>query len=107
MSSGTTRVTDEELQRALLEKREKKPADEKQRWVQRILRSAKQYHRICPYYDKRTRMCFILSGTKCDREGKFEGCPVFKSFIESKYDEYKAKNLPLPMDFNDLVISPV
>jgi len=46
-------------------------------------------------------------GTKCDREGKFETCPVFRSFLEKKYDEYKSKNKPLPLDFTDVVLSPL
>lgn len=104
---SSTRITDEDLKKALLEKKEKKPADEKQRWVQRMLRSAKQYHKICPYFDKKTKMCFIALGTKCDREGKFDACPMLRSFLERKYDEYKSKNLPLPVDFADVVASPL
>ncbi|WP_276813854.1 hypothetical protein [Desulfurococcus amylolyticus] len=102
----STKISDKELDEALMEKQEKKPTDEKQRWVNRILRSAKQYHKICPYYDKRTKMCFLLMGTKCERDGKFDVCPVFKSFLEKKYDEYKSKNMPLPLDFADVVASP-
>ncbi|MEM1800745.1 MAG: hypothetical protein QXF58_03300, partial [Desulfurococcaceae archaeon] len=67
----------------------------------------KQYHKICPYFDKRTKMCFITMGAKCEREGKFEVCQVFKSFLERKYEEYKVKNKPLPLDFADVVISGV
>jgi hypothetical protein len=105
MALSTTRITDEDLKKALLEK-EKKPSDEKQRWVQKMIKKAKQYHKICPYFDKRTKMCFLTLGTKCDREGKFDICPIFKSFLEKKYDEYKAKNQPLPLDFTDVVASP-
>lgn len=105
--SSSTRITDKELNEALMDRQEKKPVDEKQKWVNRILKSAKQYHKICPYFDKRTKMCFITLGTKCDREGKFETCPVFKAFLEKKYDDYKAKNQPLPLDFSDVVASPL
>jgi len=52
-------------------------------------------------------MCFITLGTKCDREGKFDTCPVFKAFLEEKYDDYKAKNQPLPLDFSDVVATPL
>lgn len=87
-----------------MEKPDKK-VDEKQRWVNRILKSAKQYHKLCPYYDKRTKMCFITMGTKCDREGKFDTCHIFRAFLEKKYDEFKSKNKPLPLDFTDVVLS--
>ncbi len=101
----STKISEKDLEEALMGKAEKK-VDEKQRWVNRILRSAKQYHKLCPYFDKRTRMCFIGMGIKCEREGKFEACPVFRQFLEAKYDEYKAKNRPLPLDFQDVVLSP-
>lgn len=104
--SSPTRISEKDLAEALMEKQDKK-ADEKQKWVNRILKSARQYHKLCPYFDKRTRMCFIAIGAKCDREGKFEACPVFRSFLEKKYDEYKEKNKPLPLDFTDVVLSPV
>jgi hypothetical protein len=101
----STKISEKDLEEALMGKAEKK-VDEKQRWVSRILRSAKQYHKLCPYFDKRTRMCFIGMGIKCEREGKFEACPVFRQFLEAKYDEYKAKNRPPPLDFQDVVLSP-
>lgn len=104
--SSPTRISEKDLAEALMEKQDKK-ADEKQKWVNRILKSARQYHKLCPYFDKRTRMCFIAIGAKCDREGKFEACPVFRSFLEKKYDEYKEKNKPLPLDFTDVVLSPL
>lgn len=103
---SSTRITENDLDKILMEKQDKKQVDEKQKWVSRIMKSARQYHKICPYFDKRTKMCFITMGTKCDREGKFETCNVFKAFLESKYDQYKAKNLPLPLDFADVVASP-
>jgi hypothetical protein len=106
MNVSSTKISEKELAEALMEKHEKK-VDEKQRWVNRILKSAKQYHKMCPYFDKRTKMCFISMGAKCDREGKFDTCPVFRAFLERKYDEYKAKNRPLPLDFTDVVLSPV
>ncbi len=104
---SSTRISEKDLAEALMEKQEKRVVDEKQKWVNRILKSAKQYHKLCPYFDKRTKMCFIAMGTKCDREGRFETCPVFRSFLERKYDEFKAKNKPLPLDFADVVLSPV
>ena len=98
-------VSDDELKKALEEKQAQKAvADEKQRWVARMLRSAKHHHKICPYFDKKTGMCFLTLGTKCERDGRFDNCPVFKAFLERKYDEYKSKGLPLPMDFIDITI---
>lgn len=100
------KITNKDIEEALASKEEKKTVDEKQKWVQRMIRSAKHHHKICPYYDKKTGMCFLKLGSKCDRDGKFDICPVFRQFIESKYDEYKSKGLPLPVNFADLVISP-
>jgi hypothetical protein len=105
--SSNTKVTDHELQKALseAEKREKK-SDEKQKWIQRMIRSAKHHHKICPYYDKKTGMCFLTLGEKCTRDGRYENCPIFREFLEKKYEEYKSKGLPLPVDFADITITP-
>lgn len=102
---SSDKITESELDKLLLNREEKK-LDEKQRWVNRIMKSARQYHKICPYFDKRTKMCFLAMGAKCDREGKFDACNIFRGFLESKYDEYKAKKMPLPLDFTDVVASP-
>lgn len=103
---NSTKITEEDLAEALMEKQEKR-IDEKQKWVNRILRSARQYHKMCPYFDKRTKMCFITMGTRCEREGKFDTCPVFKAFLEKKYDEYKSKKQPLPYDFADVTLASI
>uniref|UniRef100_A0A7C4H8U0 Uncharacterized protein n=1 Tax=Staphylothermus marinus TaxID=2280 RepID=A0A7C4H8U0_STAMA len=84
---------------------EEKSLDEKQKWVQKMIKSAKHHHKICPYFDKKTQMCFLKLGSKCDRDGKFDICTVFRQFIENKYEEYKAKGKPLPVNFADLVIT--
>ncbi len=98
-------VSDDELRKALEEKQARKQvSDEKQKWVSRMIRSARHHHKICPYFDKKTGMCFLALGAKCDRDGKFENCPVFRQFLERKYDEYKSKGFPLPMDFADITI---
>ncbi|MET1159660.1 MAG: hypothetical protein ABWW65_01740 [Thermoprotei archaeon] len=83
-----------------------KKVEEKEKWVQRMIRSAKHHHKICPYFDKKTGMCFLKLGAKCDRDGKFDVCPVFRNFLESKYEELKAKGRPLPINFADLVAMP-
>ncbi len=99
-------VSDDELRKALEEKQKpKETTNEKQKWITRMLRSARHHHKICPYYDKKTGMCFLTLGSKCDRDGRFENCPVFRAFLERKYEEYKSKGRPLPMDFADITIA--
>ncbi len=102
---STVRIPEEELRKALNQVEEREKKDPKRRWVMRMLRSAKQYHKMCPYYDKRTGRCFLKLGEKCERDGKFDGCPVFIEWLSQKYDELKAKGRPLPMDFLDLTLA--
>jgi len=92
----TIRVSEEEFKKALGQIEEKEKKDPKKRWVQRMMRSAKQYHKMCPYYDKRTGKCFLKLG---------ERCPVFIEWLSQKYDELKSKGKPLPMDFLDLTLA--
>jgi hypothetical protein len=100
-----SRVTEDELKKALsttvIEKK-----DAKKRWIERMLKSAKSYHKICPYFDKRLGNCFLrqLSEKKgrCEREGKFDGCPVFMGFLEDMYDKLVSEGKNLPIDFMDL-----
>ncbi|NPA04810.1 MAG: hypothetical protein GXO09_01765 [Crenarchaeota archaeon] len=99
------RVSEEELKKALIQAEEKERRDPKKRWVNRMMKSAKQYHKMCPYYDKRTGNCFLKLGERCERDGKFDGCPVFIEWLSKKYDELKAKGRPLPMDFLDLTLA--
>ncbi len=102
------KISEDELNSVLtatLPKQEKK--DPKKRWVERMVKSAKLYHKICPYYDKKTTNCFIkqlymYKRSRCDRDGRFEGCPVFVEFLERTYDRLKSEGTPLPMDFRDL-----
>ncbi|MGB9725740.1 MAG: hypothetical protein ACP5I2_03745 [Fervidicoccaceae archaeon] len=75
---------------------------EKDKWIQKMLRSARTYHKLCPYFDKKTKQCFIKLGEECDREGKYDTCPVFAEFLASKYDEYISKGKMLPTDFLDI-----
>ncbi len=103
----SARISEEELNKYLTTPVTKEKKDPKRRWVDKMIRSAKLYHKICPYFDKKTGNCFIklLETTKkarCDRDGKFEGCPVFSGYLERMYDKFKAEGTPLPMDFRDL-----
>ncbi|MET1101709.1 MAG: hypothetical protein ABWW69_04445 [Pyrodictiaceae archaeon] len=99
------KIPEEELRRIMNQFEEKDRRDPKKRWVLRMLRSAKQYHKMCPYYDKRTGKCFLQLGERCDRDGRFDGCPVFIAWLSKKYDELKSKGKPLPMDFLDLTLA--
>ncbi len=90
------------------EMQDKSSDDPKKRWIAKMIKSAKRYHRLCPYYDKKTSMCLIMvtiegSPGRCDRDGKYDGCPVFTKFLEKVYDNYKARKKILPNDFQDVV----
>lgn len=98
------RTSEDEIRRAL-ETEVKAKKDPKKRWVERMLRSAKQYHKICPYYDKKTLACFLRLGEKCDRDGRFEACPIFIALLEKKYDDLTKAGKPLPVDFLDPAIT--
>ncbi len=93
----------------MLEKYAKAPKevkkDPKTAWVERMMRSAKKYYKRCPYFDHKTKICFITLGEKCTREGKFDGCPIFLDFLRKKYDEYTSKGRPLPTDFLDISVT--
>ena len=84
--------------------------DSKRRWILKIMKSAKSQHKLCPYYDKKTQICFLTvtmynQQGKCDREGRFDGCPVFLTFLEKVYDQYTSKKKALPNSFQDIVWS--
>ncbi|RUM47319.1 MAG: hypothetical protein DSY37_02720 [Hyperthermus sp.] len=100
-----SRISAEELDKILTQVEDKERRDPKRRWINRMMRSAKQYHKMCPYYDKRTGKCFLKLGEKCERDGRFDGCPVFIEWLSSKYDELKSKGRQLPMDFLDLTLA--
>jgi hypothetical protein len=100
-----SRISNEDLEKVLRESEETARKDPKARWISRMMQSAKQYHKLCPYYDKRTTKCFLLLGGKCNRDGRFDGCPVFMDWLSQKYDELKSKGRQLPMDFLDLTLA--
>ena len=97
-------ISEDELRR-VLESESKQKKDPKRRWVERMIKSAKQYHKICPYFDKKIDSCFLQLGDRCGRDGKFETCPVFINFLEKKYDDITKSGKPLPMDFLDPLIT--
>lgn len=102
-----SRISEDEITRAISQSEERNNRDPKKRWIARMVRSAKQYHKMCPYYDKRTGKCFLKLGERCDRDGRFDGCPVFISWLAERYDELKSKGRPLPMDFLDLTTAAI
>ena len=90
------------------EKERSEEESPRKRWVTKMIRSAKRYHKLCPYYDKKTGQCLLyptLYNTigKCDREGRYDNCPVFIKFLENAYDTYTKKRKVLPRDFQELV----
>lgn len=81
--------------------------DPKQRWINRIIRSMKDYYKKCPYYDARSNECFIMFNAeenKCPREGKYEGCPILEEFLAKRYEELKKSGRPIPYDFRDITL---
>ncbi|MEM4592392.1 MAG: hypothetical protein QW196_03235 [Sulfolobales archaeon] len=94
-------------QQSLSQSTASKQLTERARWVEKIIKSAKQTYKLCPYFDKKTSSCFIKmmksqKKAKCDREGKFDTCPVFVDFIGEQYDKLVVTQKVLPQDFRDL-----
>ncbi len=80
---------------------------EKPKWIEKMVKSAKQTYKLCPYFDKKMNSCFIKmmksqKKTKCDREGKFDTCPTFMDFMGEQYDKLVGSWKALPQDFRDL-----
>ncbi|MFN4046142.1 MAG: hypothetical protein ACK4H7_02225 [Acidilobaceae archaeon] len=78
------------------------------KWVALMVKSAKKQHKLCPYFDKKTFQCLLMATVegrvgKCNRDGKFEGCPIFTKFLEKVYGYYTGKGKTLPRDFQDVV----
>lgn len=76
----------------------------KKQWVQKMIKSAKLHHKICPFYDRKKKFCFIKLGEKCSYDGKFDNCPVFVEFLEKRYDEIVSAGRSLPIDFEDPLV---
>jgi regulator of replication initiation timing len=99
----SVRISEEEMNKVLARaEREAEKKDQKKQWIEKMIKSAKTYYKLCPYYDKKTTKCFLLLGEKCTRDGKYETCPTFISFLERKYQEITEKRKMLPLDFQDL-----
>lgn len=100
---GTVRISEEEMNKALAKaEKEAEKKDHKKQWIEKMIKSAKTYYKLCPYFDKKTNRCFLTLGEKCPREGKYENCPIFLGYLDTKYQEITSKKKMLPMDFLDL-----
>ncbi|MCE4621356.1 MAG: hypothetical protein F7B95_02805 [Desulfurococcales archaeon] len=89
------------------EEKEQQESPEK-KWIAKMVKSARRYHKLCPYYDKKTKQCLLMvtvEGTtgSCDRDGRFENCSIFIKFLEKMYDYYTSRKKVLPNDFQDVV----
>ncbi len=78
--------------------------DQKRAWIQKMVRSAKLHHKLCPFYDRKKKFCFLRLGEKCQFDGKFDNCSIFIGFLEKRYDEITASGKPLPVDFEDPLV---
>jgi len=106
LSNKSVKMTEEEMNRALAKsEKEAEKKDQKKQWVEKIVKSAKTYYKVCPYFDRKTSKCFIIFN-RCNRDGRFENCPVFIDFLEKKYDGISAKTRILPLDFMDVINAP-
>jgi hypothetical protein len=100
------KMSEEEIDKALQKaEKEAEKKDHKKIWVEKMVKSAKTYYKVCPYFDKKTSKCFLSLNNKCNRDGKYENCPVFMDFLDTKYQEFTSKKKILPLDFLDLAQS--
>ena len=78
------------------------------KWVQKMIKSARRYHKLCPYFDKKTTYCLLMVTVegrtgKCDRDGRYDNCPIFVKFLEKVYNWYTSRKATPPTDFQDVV----
>ncbi|EZQ06823.1 MULTISPECIES: hypothetical protein [Acidianus] len=107
-SNKSVKMTEDEISKALAKaEKEAEKKDHKKIWMDKMMKSAKTYYKLCPYYDKKTSSCFLSTSNrgnreKCNREGRYENCPIFLGFLDEKYQDYTSKKKILPLDFLDL-----
>ena len=102
-STRSSKISEDEMNKALAKaEKEAEKKDHKKQWIERMIKSAKTYYKLCPYFDKKSARCFLTLGEKCTREGRYENCPVFIGYLDQKYNEIIQKRKILPMDFLDL-----
>ncbi|MEM0067737.1 MAG: hypothetical protein QW550_01135 [Saccharolobus sp.] len=104
-SNKSVKMSEDEINRVLAKaEKEAEKKDHKKQWIEKMIKSAKTYYKLCPYYDKKNNKCFLTLGEKCQRDGKYETCPIFIGFLDSKYQDIINKKKMLPMDFQDLAL---
>jgi len=81
-----------------------KQKDQKRVWIQKMIKSAKLHHKLCPFYDRKKKLCFLRLGERCPYDGKFDNCPIFIGFLDKRYEEIIAAGKPLPIDFEDPLV---
>jgi hypothetical protein len=81
-----------------------KQKDQKKVWIQKMIKSAKLHHKLCPFYDRKKKLCFLRLGERCPYDGKFDNCPIFIGFLDKRYEEIIAAGKPLPIDFEDPLV---
>jgi len=102
-SNKSVKMSEDEIDQALAKaEKEAEKKDHKKIWIDKMIKSAKTYYKVCPYYDKKTSKCFLDLANKCTREGRYENCPVFMGFLDNKYQDLTSKKKILPLDFLDL-----
>jgi len=103
-STRSSKISEDEMNKVLAKaEKEAEKKDHKKQWIEKMIKSAKTYHKLCPHYDRKSSICFLtLGGAKCTREGRFENCPVFIEDLEKKYNDIVSKGKMLPMDYLDL-----
>ncbi|MCC6060235.1 MAG: hypothetical protein LM578_01750 [Desulfurococcaceae archaeon] len=82
--------------------------DAERRWVALMMKTARKYHKLCPYFDKKTTQCLLMVTVegrvgRCDRDGKYDGCPILVKFLERLYRYHVERGRVLPRDFQDVV----
>lgn len=78
--------------------------DQKKIWIQKMIRSAKLHHKLCPFYDRKKKLCFLKLGERCPYDGKFDNCAIFIGFLDRRYEEITSAGKPLPVDFEDPLV---
>lgn len=82
--------------------------DAKKKWVTKMIKSAKNQYKLCPYFDKKTVQCFLMltmknKYAKCDRDGRFDNCPLFLEYLDRVYESFNRDKKTLPSNFQDIV----
>ncbi len=101
--SKSLKISEEDMNKVLAKaEKEAEKKDQKRQWIERMIKSAKSYYKLCPYFDRKSNQCFLELNSKCTRDGRYENCPVFIKYLEDRYNEYVTKKKMLPKDFLDL-----